>query len=54
MDPGSAFENMPPHRYLPYALNAYRVLATRGTRGTRLYSTDFDTQAHLATLLPQS
>ncbi|XXJ62515.1 DNA/RNA helicase domain-containing protein (plasmid) [Embleya sp. MST-111070] len=38
--------------YLPYALNTYRVLATRGILGTRLYSTDPQTQAYLKTLLP--
>ncbi|MFG3370900.1 DNA/RNA helicase domain-containing protein [Streptomyces sp. NPDC090032] len=48
-----AFKNILPDRYLRYALNSYRVLATRGTRGTRLYSTDLETQAHLETLLPQ-
>ncbi|MGK4579346.1 DNA/RNA helicase domain-containing protein [Kitasatospora sp. HPMI-4] len=41
-----------PERYLPYALNTYRVLATRGTVATRLYSTDSLTQAYLQTLLP--
>ncbi|MFH8737192.1 DNA/RNA helicase domain-containing protein [Streptomyces sp. NPDC017964] len=49
----SALKNILPDRYLRYALNSYRVLATRGTRGTRLYSTDRETQAHLETLLPQ-
>jgi len=45
-------KGLPPDRYLRYALNTYRVLATRGTRGTRFYSTDPDTQAYLHTLLP--
>ncbi|MFF7638330.1 DNA/RNA helicase domain-containing protein [Kitasatospora sp. NPDC008050] len=40
-----------PERYLPYALNTYRVLATRGTVATRLYSTDSLTQDYLRTLL---
>ena len=44
--------DLSPERYLPYALNTYRVLATRGTNGTRLYSTDPETQAYLRTLLP--
>nr|WP_319101844.1 DNA/RNA helicase domain-containing protein [Streptomyces sp. ND04-05B] len=30
---------LPAHRYLQYALNTYRVLATRGSQGTRIYST---------------
>ncbi|MFG2905451.1 DNA/RNA helicase domain-containing protein [Kitasatospora sp. NPDC048286] len=45
---------LPPARYLPYALNTYRVLVTRATHGTRLYSTDPETQAYLASLLPGS
>ncbi|GAB2702704.1 DNA/RNA helicase domain-containing protein [Kitasatospora kifunensis] len=40
-----------PEHYLPYALNTYRVLATRGTVATRLYSTDSLTQTYLRTLL---
>ncbi|SDJ73952.1 DNA/RNA helicase domain-containing protein [Streptomyces indicus] len=48
-----AFKDVSPDRYLRYALNSYRVLATRGTRGTRLYSTDDMTQAHLEALLPR-
>lgn len=40
---------LPPHRYLQYALNTYRVLATRGTR---FYSTDTLTQNFLQTLIP--
>ncbi|WP_030732191.1 DNA/RNA helicase domain-containing protein [Streptomyces sp. NRRL S-237] len=43
---------LPAHRYLTYALNAYRVLASRGSKGTRLYSTDPVTQAYLQSLLP--
>ncbi|MFJ8627867.1 DNA/RNA helicase domain-containing protein [Kitasatospora sp. NPDC093550] len=45
---------LPPERYRFYARNTYRVLATRATRGTRLYSTDPETQAYLASLLPGS
>ncbi|MER6280276.1 DNA/RNA helicase domain-containing protein [Streptomyces sp900105245] len=43
--------DLPPQRYLRYALNTYRVLATRGSRGTRLYSTDAITQTFLQTLV---
>ncbi|MDQ0577927.1 DNA/RNA helicase domain-containing protein [Streptomyces rishiriensis] len=46
----SQLRDLPPHRYLQYALNTYRVLATRGTRGTRFYSTDDRTQDFLHTL----
>ncbi|MFD5437693.1 DNA/RNA helicase domain-containing protein [Kitasatospora sp. NPDC127067] len=45
---------LPPEQYLRYALNTYRVLATRATHGTRLYSTDPETQAYLASLLTGS
>ncbi|MEW1545298.1 DNA/RNA helicase domain-containing protein [Streptomyces tsukubensis] len=48
----SSLSHLPPHRYLRYALNVYRVLATRGTLGTRFYSTDPATQAYLQGLLP--
>ncbi|MFJ9822255.1 DNA/RNA helicase domain-containing protein [Streptomyces sp. NPDC101151] len=47
-----ALRGLTPHQYLTYALNTYRVLTTRGTHGTRLYSTDPDTQQHLHNLLP--
>ncbi|WP_354642918.1 DNA/RNA helicase domain-containing protein [Kitasatospora camelliae] len=43
---------LPPDRYLYYALNIYRVLLTRGTHATRVYSTDHETQMHLKALLP--
>jgi hypothetical protein len=46
-----ALAGLPPERYLPYALNTYRVLTTRGTKGARLYSTDTQTQTYLRTLL---
>ncbi len=45
---------LPPERYLTYALNTYRVLLTRGTKATRLYSTHPHTQTYLETLLPQA
>ncbi|MFE5327249.1 DNA/RNA helicase domain-containing protein [Embleya sp. NPDC056575] len=44
--------NVTAEEYLPYALNTYRVLATRGILGTRLYSTDPQTQAYLKSLMP--
>ncbi|MER5504816.1 DNA/RNA helicase domain-containing protein [Streptomyces sp. NPDC002766] len=47
----SQLRGLPPHRYLQYALNTYRVLATRGSRGTRFYSTDTITQDYLQTLI---
>lgn len=47
----SQLRGLPPHRYLQYALNTYRVLATRGSRGTRFYSTDAITQGYLQTLI---
>ncbi|MGW0699236.1 DNA/RNA helicase domain-containing protein [Streptomyces sp. NPDC002867] len=47
----SQLRGLPPHLYLRYALNTYRVLATRGSRGTRFYSTDSITQAFLQTLI---
>ncbi|WP_246053352.1 DNA/RNA helicase domain-containing protein [Actinocorallia herbida] len=39
-------------RYLPLALNIYRILLTRGMKGTRIYSTDPETQTFLADLIP--
>ncbi|MFC7266490.1 DNA/RNA helicase domain-containing protein [Streptomyces lutosisoli] len=45
-----ALHGLSPRQYLRYALNSYRVLATQGTRGTRLYSTDSETQKHLRAL----
>lgn len=47
-----ALKQLPPPRYLQYALNSYRVLSTRGTKGTRLYSTDRATQSYLEEVLP--
>jgi DUF2075 family protein len=37
--------------YTRFAANIYYVLASRGTRGCRLYSTDEQTQEYLASLL---
>lgn len=44
--------DLPSQRYLQYALNTYRVLATRASRGTRFYSTDTITQSYFQTLFP--
>ncbi|WP_241474727.1 DNA/RNA helicase domain-containing protein [Nocardiopsis xinjiangensis] len=40
--------------YLPLAKNIYRVLMTRGMSSCRLYSTDEETQAFLASLVPMA
>ena len=40
--------------YLSLAKNTYRVLMTRGMRSCRLYSTDEETQAFLASLVPSA
>ncbi|MCX4468475.1 DUF2075 domain-containing protein [Streptomyces albidoflavus] len=48
----TTLKSLAPDQYLRYALNTYRVLATRGTRGTRFYSTDAPTQKYLRKLLP--
>lgn len=42
-----AMRGVGPDDYLPLALNTYRVLMTRGTRGCRLCSTDAETQQYL-------
>ena len=47
----SAVNRLPAQEYLRFALNTYRVLATRATKGTRFYSTDPATQAYLQTLI---
>lgn len=41
-----------PAQYLPYALNTYRVLLTRGTHTTRIHTTDPTTHQFLARLIP--
>ncbi|WP_251073067.1 DNA/RNA helicase domain-containing protein [Streptomyces sp. ISL-43] len=48
---GKPLKVLPAHRCLTYALNAYRVLASRGSKGTRLYSIDPETQAYLQSLI---
>ncbi|UUU44334.1 DUF2075 domain-containing protein [Streptomyces sp. NBC_00162] len=42
--------SLTPAQYLPYALNIYRVLLTRGTHATRIHSTHPETQNHLTQL----
>ncbi|MQY06522.1 DNA/RNA helicase domain-containing protein [Actinomadura macrotermitis] len=44
-------KDLTPERYLPLALNTYRVLLTRSNRATRIYSTDPETQRFLSTLV---
>ncbi|GAA4077461.1 hypothetical protein GCM10022233_65540 [Streptomyces shaanxiensis] len=46
-----ALQGLSPRQYLRYALNTYRVPATRGTRGTRLYAVDSATQNQLRRLV---
>ncbi|MEU3491122.1 DNA/RNA helicase domain-containing protein [Streptomyces massasporeus] len=43
--------HLTPDQYLPYALNTYRVLLTRGTHTTRIHTTDPTTHHMLASLL---
>ncbi|MGW5609534.1 DNA/RNA helicase domain-containing protein [Streptomyces sp. NPDC003753] len=45
--------HLSPVEYLPYALNTYRVLLTRGTHTTRIHATDPDTHHMLNQLIPQ-
>ncbi|MFD7603162.1 DNA/RNA helicase domain-containing protein [Streptomyces mirabilis] len=42
---------LPADQYLPYALNTYRVLLTRGTHATRIHATDPTTRHMLAGLV---
>jgi uncharacterized protein len=44
-------KDISPAEYTRFAANIYYVLASRGTRGCRLYSTDEQTQEYLASLL---
>ncbi|MFJ8962873.1 DNA/RNA helicase domain-containing protein [Lentzea sp. NPDC102401] len=48
-----AMKDVSPDEYLRLAANTYWVLASRGARGCRLYSTDNDTQAYLRAVLDQ-
>lgn len=44
--------HLTPDQYLPYALNTYRVLLTRGTHATRIHTTDPATHHMLSQLIP--
>ncbi|GAA2705152.1 DNA/RNA helicase domain-containing protein [Streptomyces anthocyanicus] len=44
--------HLTPDQYLPYALNTYRVLLTRGTHTTHIHTTHPDTHQLLASLIP--
>ncbi|MEV5903399.1 DNA/RNA helicase domain-containing protein [Streptomyces sp. NPDC052127] len=44
--------HLTPQQYLPYALNTYRVLLTRGTHTTRIHATDPTTHRMLSQLIP--
>ncbi|WP_109036455.1 DNA/RNA helicase domain-containing protein [Streptomyces rubrogriseus] len=44
--------HLTPDQYLPYALNTYRVLLTRGTHTTHIHTTHPDTQRFLTSLIP--
>ncbi|MEU5255145.1 DNA/RNA helicase domain-containing protein [Streptomyces longwoodensis] len=46
-----ALRHLTPQQYLPYALNTYRVLLTRGTHSTRIYATDTATHQLLQSLI---
>ncbi|MFB6963484.1 DNA/RNA helicase domain-containing protein [Streptomyces sp. NPDC056309] len=50
----TALRHLTPEQYLPYALNTYRVLLTRGTHTTRIHTTDPTTHHLLRTLIPAS
>lgn len=47
-----AFRHLTLVQYLPYALNTYRVLLTRGTHATRVHTTDPNTHHFLASPIP--
>ncbi|MEU7428743.1 DNA/RNA helicase domain-containing protein, partial [Streptomyces sp. NPDC040750] len=49
-----ALRHLTPEQYLPYALNTYRVLLTRGTHTTHIHATDPDTHHLLQTLILQA
>ncbi|MGV9503869.1 DNA/RNA helicase domain-containing protein [Streptomyces sp. NPDC003642] len=45
--------HLTPDQYLPYALNTYRVLLTRGTHTTHIHTTHPDTHHLLSKLIPR-
>ncbi|MGY0071693.1 DNA/RNA helicase domain-containing protein (plasmid) [Streptomyces sp. QTS137] len=49
-----ALRHLTPAQYLPYALNTYRVLLTRGTHTTHIHTTNTNTNTHqlLQQLIP--
>lgn len=47
----TALRHLSPAQYLPYALNTYRVLLTRGTHTTHIHATDPDTHHMLSQLI---
>ncbi|MER6297717.1 DNA/RNA helicase domain-containing protein, partial [Streptomyces althioticus] len=47
-----ALRHLTPDQYLPYALNTYRVLLTRGTHTTHIHTTDTHTHQLLQQLIP--
>ncbi|MDU0299569.1 DNA/RNA helicase domain-containing protein [Streptomyces sp. PAL114] len=47
-----ALRHLTPDQYLPYALNTYRVLLTRGTHTTHIHTTDTNTHHLLQQLIP--
>ncbi|MFF0836739.1 MULTISPECIES: DNA/RNA helicase domain-containing protein [unclassified Streptomyces] len=49
-----ALRHLTPRQYLPYALNTYRVLLTRGTHTTRIHATDPSTHHLLRALIHAS
>ncbi|MFI6038096.1 DNA/RNA helicase domain-containing protein [Streptomyces sp. NPDC051315] len=49
----AALRHLSPAQYLPYAVNIYRVLLTRGTHTTRIHATEPTTHRMLQQLIPQ-
>ncbi|MFC7900895.1 DNA/RNA helicase domain-containing protein [Streptomyces griseoincarnatus] len=49
-----ALRHLTPDQYLPYALNTYRVLLTRGTHTTHIHTTDTNTHHLLQQLIRRS
>ncbi len=49
-----ALRHLSPDQYLPYALNTYRVLLTRGTHTTHIHTTDTNTHHLLQQLIRRS